>query len=138
MYYLFLVLYLVTPRSHEVCVISSSEDQQIIQKLELANWDVLPVAGCGYKLLCVIDGLADAFVLSRPSSYKWDTCGPQAILKAMGGNIMTFNTNKELLYNEPHNGEGGGDKWANKDGIIAYRSRGQYLLLCSVMLGIDK
>lgn len=117
---------------------SSSEDTHLIEKLQSSSeWKVLHVAGCGYKLLCVIDGLADAFVLSRPSTYKWDTCGPQAILMAMGGNIVSIEETKELgetakglLYNEPNATE---DKWANRGGIIAYSSKDVYLSLCNII-----
>lgn len=43
-------------------------------------------AGSGYKLMCVVEGWADAYLLSKASSYKWDTCAPHAILRALGMN----------------------------------------------------
>ena len=42
-------------------------------------------AGAGYKALCVVDGVADAYVLTHASTYKWDTCAPHAVLRAAGG-----------------------------------------------------
>lgn len=34
--------------------------------------------------MCVIDNHATAYVLSAASAFKWDTCAPHAILRALG------------------------------------------------------
>jgi 3'-phosphoadenosine 5'-phosphosulfate (PAPS) 3'-phosphatase len=34
--------------------------------------------------MCVVEGWADAYLMSNPSTYKWDTCAPHAILRALG------------------------------------------------------
>ena len=84
--------------------------------------------------------MADAYILSKDTSYKWDTCGPHAILIAMGGNIESFNRERgnveatsTILYNT-HGEEGERDKrWANKDGIVAYSSKETLSSLHSIM-----
>ncbi|CAN0013693.1 unnamed protein product, partial [Bubo scandiacus] len=35
-------------------------------------------------MLCIILGLADAYVLSEGSTFAWDACAPHAILRAPG------------------------------------------------------
>ena len=116
---------------------SSSEDSSLLDKINASDeWRTIKVSGCGYKLLSVITGLADAYVLSKDSSFKWDTCGPHAILLAMGGNLKPFvrgGGGGEVLYHS--RGEGEGSKcWANKDGIIAYVSKD---VVSSLLSAID-
>ena len=122
--------------SKKICLVSSSEDSYLVGKINASDdWRAINVSGCGYKLLSVITGLADAYVLSKDSSFKWDTCGPHAILLAMGGNVDPFvkqGEDSEVLYHS--SGEGEGSKsWANKDGIIAYLSKDVVSSLLSVI-----
>ena len=74
-----------------VAVLSSSEQATVRDGLSSnLGAHFLPVAGAGYKVLAVIDSLADAYVLSKGSTYKWDTCAPHAILRALGGGLLPF------------------------------------------------
>ena len=81
--------------------------------------------------------LADTYVNSKPSTYRWDTCGPHAILRSIGGGIISFNdaialgeevlnqlNDKQLCYsgNEDNKQEPGINKWCNTSGIVAYNS----------------
>jgi inositol polyphosphate 1-phosphatase len=112
--------------SSGLCLVSGSEDPDIVKQLESSgNFEAKVVAGCGYKLLCVIDGHADAYILSQSSSYKWDTCGPHAILKALGGNIVSFNERKELSYLQNDRDS----ITCNGKGIICYSCEHGYLSL---------
>ncbi|NXL69091.1 INPP phosphatase, partial [Chordeiles acutipennis] len=89
-------------------------------------------AGAGYKMLCVILGLADAFVLSESSTFAWDSCAPHAILRALGGGVVALagalrarrvgdtGPPPELLYNHPAEGVVGAERWANRGGLVAY------------------
>lgn len=89
-------------------------------------------SGAGYKMLCVALGLADAYVLSEGSTFKWDSCGPHAILRALGGGIVDLSAAlrlwhagqrknlPELTYNKPIEGAVGAERWANQGGLIAY------------------
>lgn len=116
-----------TPTNH--ITLSSSEDQQIKSKLEYAGFKLIVAAGAGYKILTVIKGITDAYVLSKDTTYKWDTCAPHAILKALGGGIVEYKAAvggvvKELIYNvEEEQEDGKLVRCCNKGGIIAYRNQ---------------
>ncbi|XP_014797079.1 PREDICTED: inositol polyphosphate 1-phosphatase, partial [Calidris pugnax] len=89
-------------------------------------------AGAGYKMLCVILGLAEAYVLSEGSTFAWDACGPHAILRALGGGTVALagalrargggdtGNPPELVYNRPVEGAAGAERWANRGGLVAY------------------
>ena len=92
-------------------------------------------AGAGNKLLFTALGLADAYVNSQPSTYRWDTCGPHAILRSIGGGIITFSdaiaSKEEIISNLDENQLSYFDnksetdslkKWCNSSGIIAYNA----------------
>ena len=70
-------------------VASSSESAPLRRELSALGALHTP-AGAGYKLLCVVMGVADAYVLSKSSTYKWDTCAPHAILNAIGGVACSY------------------------------------------------
>lgn len=48
---------------------------------------VLHEGGCGYKALLVMLGVADAYVYPQPGTKRWDTCAPEAVLRALGGDL---------------------------------------------------
>ncbi|NWS65091.1 INPP phosphatase, partial [Chunga burmeisteri] len=89
-------------------------------------------AGAGYKMLCVVLGLVDAYVLSEGSTFAWDTCAPHAILRALGGGVVALagalrarregdtRDPPELVYNRPVEGAVGAERWANQGGLVAY------------------
>uniref|UniRef100_A0A3B3UQA9 3'(2'),5'-bisphosphate nucleotidase 1 n=1 Tax=Poecilia latipinna TaxID=48699 RepID=A0A3B3UQA9_9TELE len=49
--------------------------------------DVIRVGGAGNKIIQLIEGKASAYVFASPGCKKWDTCGPEAILHAVGGKL---------------------------------------------------
>ncbi|XP_055472800.1 inositol polyphosphate 1-phosphatase [Psammomys obesus] len=116
-------------------VISTSEKETIkAALLRVCGGSVFPAAGAGYKSLCVVQGLADIYIFSEDTTYKWDSCAAHAILRAMGGGIVDMKECLErspetgldlpqLLYHMENKGASGVDLWANKGGLIAYRSR---------------
>ena len=115
------MLFSLDPSHAKICLCSS------VDHFTSHDWEVRHVSGCGYKLLCVIDGLADVFALTQDSSYKWDTCGPQAILRALGGDIISWKRLAEerkevpILYNRADDPAIEGSKrWSNQGGIIGY------------------
>ncbi|XP_075593704.1 inositol polyphosphate 1-phosphatase [Balearica regulorum gibbericeps] len=89
-------------------------------------------AGAGYKMLCVILGLADVYVLSEGSTFAWDACAPHAILRALGGGTVALaaalqarrvgdaGPPPELVYNRPAEEAAGVERWANRGGLVAY------------------
>ncbi|XP_071962005.1 inositol polyphosphate 1-phosphatase-like [Antedon mediterranea] len=118
-------------------IMSKSEDVKIKETLEPITGDQQVYAsGAGYKLLCVIDGLVDAYILSKGSTYKWDTCSAHAILKALGGGIIRLDRGLEKVrltndttrfeidieYHQPDTDDytSEGLKWCNTGGILAY------------------
>lgn len=76
----------------------------------------------------MIKGITDAYVLSKDTTYKWDTCAPHAILKAIGGGIVEFKAAlggvvRELVYAvEGEEADGKLGRCCNVGGIIAYRN----------------
>lgn len=91
-------------------------------RLEKGGFTVVEAAGAGYKLLCVATGAASAYVLSKPSTFYWDTCAVQAILTAQGGGLVNY---KQALSGviQPIKITHGGqslDECCNVDGLIAY------------------
>ncbi|KAK6321203.1 hypothetical protein J4Q44_G00081790 [Coregonus suidteri] len=116
-------------------VLSSSEKQVVKEALApLCGPDRLMYAsGAGYKILCVILGLADVYVLSEGSTFKWDSCGPHALLLALGGGMLDLkeclrsghcegghHDQEELTYHQSHSESPGADRWANQGGLVAY------------------
>lgn len=78
-----------------VALVSVSEDRKYIYYLrDKLKYDVIFSAGAGHKLLTLIRGHADLLLVSKGSTYLWDTCAPHAILRSMGGNLINL---KETL-----------------------------------------
>lgn len=103
-------------------------------------------SGAGYKILCVIQGLADAYVLSEGSTFKWDSCAPHALLRALGGGVVDLakslessceaqNHLTELNYHQPHTERKGADRWANHGGLVAYRDSSQLHIIIQALRG---
>lgn len=123
-------------------VLSSSEKQVVKEALiSLCSPDKLMYAsGAGYKILCVIQGLADVYILSEGSTFKWDSCAPHALLRALGGGVVDLTKSLqstsgvqdhavELTYHQADTECKGADRWANRGGLVAYRD-------CSKLNGI--
>ncbi|XP_018572429.1 inositol polyphosphate 1-phosphatase [Anoplophora glabripennis] len=103
-----------------ICV-SCSERTEIKQKLEEKGFKLIEACGAGYKILTVILGLADAYVLTKGTTFKWDTCAPHAILNSLGGGMTDFH--ETLRNNELSIKYFNGGNNCNVTGIIAFRRR---------------
>lgn len=126
-------------------VISASEQEPVRAALaRVCGGRVFRAAGAGYKGLCVVQGLVDLYVFSYDTTFKWDSCAPHAILRAMGGGMVDFQgclargpaagpERPQLLYHVGHEGARGVDRWANRGGLIAYRSRQQLETFLSLL-----
>ncbi|XP_016071876.1 PREDICTED: inositol polyphosphate 1-phosphatase [Miniopterus natalensis] len=122
---------------HFSAVISTSEKEPIKAALSRVCGDrIFRAAGAGYKSLCVIQGLVDVYIFSEDTTFKWDSCAAHAILRAMGGGMVDFKACldrnpatgldwPQLVYHVENKGTSGVDRWANKGGLIAYRSSEQ-------------
>ncbi|CAL1679639.1 unnamed protein product [Lasius platythorax] len=107
----------------KIILLSRFEDADVKSKLLNNGFRLVEATGAGYKILSVALGEAAAYILSKGSTYKWDTCGPQALLLSVGGGIIEF---KEFIINP--NSENLsvnylpiGTNFSNRAGLIAYR-----------------
>uniref|UniRef100_A0A0A9WUI3 Inositol polyphosphate 1-phosphatase n=2 Tax=Lygus hesperus TaxID=30085 RepID=A0A0A9WUI3_LYGHE len=109
----------LTPTPNEKLVaVSSSEDADIKELLSGNGYTPIELAGAGYKLLKIITGEVCAYVLSKPTTFLWDTCACNAILEAQGGGIINYSTLEPLRYRAGQ----GVKECCNDGGIIAYRN----------------
>lgn len=120
-------------RDRPVVLVSTSETPGVLDALE-PNFVTKFAAGAGYKLLCVALGVVDAYVISKPTTFRWDTCAPHAFLKGLGGGIVMlhealhkhstaqlFDTSELQVGYDRMEGEGDGSaQWCNASGIVAY------------------
>ncbi|KAF6114229.1 inositol polyphosphate-1-phosphatase [Phyllostomus discolor] len=131
---------------HFSAVISTSEKAAIKAALSRVCGDhIFRAAGAGYKSLCVVQGLVDFYIFSEDTTFKWDSCAAHAILRAMGGGMVDFKEclarNLEtgldlpqLVYHVENENTSGVDRWANRGGLIAYRSRKQLETFLSLFI----
>lgn len=47
----------------------------------------------GLQVMLLMEGKAHAYVFASKGCKKWDTCGPQAVLEAMGGKLTDMHGN---------------------------------------------
>ncbi|XP_040014883.1 inositol polyphosphate 1-phosphatase [Xiphias gladius] len=126
-------------RGRGLSVVLSSSEKPVVKEsmTSLCGPEKLMYAsGAGYKILCVIQGLADVYVLSEGSTFKWDSCAPHALLRALGGGVVELakslqnspgapDHQTELTYHQPYTECKGADRWANHGGLVAYRDCSQ-------------
>lgn len=106
----------VSSKLKKIILLSSSESMELTNKLQnIAS--VTEAAGAGYKMLSVALGHADAYVLSKSTTFQWDTCAPHALLLSLGGGIVCFSeTDQQLNY-------GDNRITSNVGGFIAYKDK---------------
>lgn len=101
---------------------SNSESAEFKEKFAMkGGYKVLCASGAGHKMLEVARGRAQAYVLSKSTTYKWDVCAPHGILRALGGDVITYEkfcagNSDDLVvkYDETTNHK-------NEGGLIVYR-----------------
>lgn len=71
---------ITTTRSHSNAIVLAALEA-------LSPTDVIKVGGAGYKVLQLLEGTAHAYVFASPGCKKWDTCAPEAVLEAQGGQL---------------------------------------------------
>lgn len=112
------------PDDKKIVVLSRVEDQNVKSKLLDAGFTLVEAAGAGYKILNVALGHADAYILSKGSTYKWDTCGPQALLRSLDGGIIEFRSfinDSDSEYSDIKY-LSTSSNFSNSNGLIAYRN----------------
>ncbi|CAK9799549.1 Inositol polyphosphate 1-phosphatase [Anthophora quadrimaculata] len=123
------------PNNRRIIVLSRVEDDNVKFKLSNAGFTLVEAAGAGYKILNVALGNADAYILSKGSTYKWDTCGPQAILRSLGGGIIEFQSfvdNPDSNYTDVKY-LSTSINFSNSNGLVAYRNYETLQILKSIL-----
>lgn len=77
---------------------------------------------CENKLIInwTFTGEAAAYIVSQGTTFRWDTCAPHAIIRAIGGDLLSYKNYTPITYNDEKDLET--KEYCNKDGIIAYCS----------------
>ncbi|VDP07922.1 unnamed protein product [Soboliphyme baturini] len=77
-------------RGRKVIATTRSHGNELMtETLQAMNADeVLKVGGAGYKVLLLLEGKASAYVFASKGCNKWDTCAPEAVLRAAGTFIL--------------------------------------------------
>lgn len=85
----------VGSRSH-----MSTETEEFIQnkKNEVGEIDIISV-GSSLKLCMVAEGKADVYPRFAPTM-EWDTAAGQAIVEAMGGSVINWESKQNMQYNK--------------------------------------
>ena len=82
-------------------ILSFTEPSELVEKLKL-HYQCVQAGGAGHKILCVVLGLADIYVSSKASTYKWDTCAGKYLIPFLGYNItlliVSFRTSLTSKY----------------------------------------
>lgn len=121
-------------------VVLSTREMKRVKALfqDCCKGGVYYASGAGYKALCVILGLVDVYVFTEDSTYRWDSCAPHALLRSLGGGMADLkeclrhrragpkdcpDDRPELIYHTPLAEASGTERWANRDGLVAYRSK---------------
>ncbi|KAL8618369.1 hypothetical protein ACOMHN_047441 [Nucella lapillus] len=82
--------------------------------------NVIRVGGAGYKTLLLMEGKAHAYVYANAGCQKWDTCAPEAVLRAVGGQLTDV-LGRPIPYHshaEPRNSAGVLATVANHDWYV--------------------
>uniref|UniRef100_A0A2M4AJ73 Putative bisphosphate 3'-nucleotidase bpnt1/inositol polyphosphate 1-phosphatase n=1 Tax=Anopheles triannulatus TaxID=58253 RepID=A0A2M4AJ73_9DIPT len=105
-----------------IAILSPSEQSKYVEFIRnQLKYDVIFSAGAGYKILKIATGEAELFLLSKGTTYKWDTCAPQAILRSMNGDLFNL---QDTLINKSVKKISYTDRKTirNLGGIIAYQN----------------
>ena len=80
--------------SNIVCTTRSHSNRHVNLAVDSCQpTEILRVGGSGHKVLLLLEGVAHAYVFASPGTKKWDTCGPEAILHAVGGKLTDMHGN---------------------------------------------
>ncbi|EAA13432.4 AGAP001047-PB [Anopheles gambiae str. PEST] len=105
-----------------IAILSPSEQSKYVEFIRnQLKYDVVYSSGAGYKILKIATGEAELFLLSKGTTYKWDTCAPQAILRSMNGDLFDLQDtliNKSVKKISYHDHK----VTRNIGGLIAYQN----------------
>jgi hypothetical protein len=66
-------------KKYESIMMSLLEKSLARENLPPNGAKIVGAGGAGYKILCILDGLADAYIYPAQGVMRWDTCAPEAI-----------------------------------------------------------
>lgn len=69
-------------RHRPIVLLSAGESETVVDMLQNKGFEVKFAAGAGYKLLCVVLQRVDVYLLSKGTTFRWDTCAPHTLLAA--------------------------------------------------------
>ncbi|XP_017768532.1 PREDICTED: 3'(2'),5'-bisphosphate nucleotidase 1 [Nicrophorus vespilloides] len=84
------------PKNQLIVTTTRSHSDGLVQKAldALSTNEIIKVGGAGYKVLLLMEGKANAYVFASRGCKKWDTCAPEAILTALGGQLTDIRGEK--------------------------------------------
>lgn len=92
---------ITTTRSHGTPVVQAALDA-------LKPDEVIRAGGAGHKVMLLMEGKAHAYVFASRGCKRWDTCAPEAVLKAMGGKLTDLHGNLyDYSKDTPHENTAG-------------------------------
>ncbi|KAM9840484.1 3'(2'),5'-bisphosphate nucleotidase 1 [Aulostomus maculatus] len=102
-----------TTRSHSNKLVTDCVDA-------MEPHEVIRVGGAGNKIIQLVEGKASAYVFASPGCKKWDTCAPEAILRAVGGKLTD-------VYNSAYRYDAN-VKHMNSAGVLATLRNHEYYI----------
>ena len=88
----------IVPGRRIVTTTKSHGNKAVLEAVQAVGPDkIIRTGGAGYKVLQVIEGVADAYVFASPGCKKWDTCAPESVLRALGGTLTDIR-GKNIAY----------------------------------------
>lgn len=117
-----------TDNNPKRAILSTSESAKIINTLKSNNYDIIFSAGAGHKILRLITGDADLYILSKGTTFKWDTCAPQAIMEALDFKLIdlrkSIDSNDDIAVSYLAS-----EGKCNSGGVFGYKTDDQKKLL---------
>ena len=68
----------VTSRNHATDIIQRSLNA-------IPDSELILRGGCGFKIIVMLDGRADCYLYPSRGTKRWDSCAPEAVVRALGG-----------------------------------------------------
>eukprot|EP00794_Sanderia_malayensis_P020127 gene20127-22099_t len=97
-----------------VTTTKSHSNKAVMEAVEAVDASrVIRTGGSGYKVIQVIEGVADAYVFASPGCKKWDTCASESVLRALGGTLTDILGN-DIAYDDL-------SEFKNLTGVLATR-----------------
>ena len=105
---------ITTTRSHS--------NKMVLDAIDAMKPDkILKAGGAGYKVILLLEGIADAYVFATAGCKRWDTCACEALLEAVGG-TLTDVCGEHIKY------DGQAQSFVNKTGVLASLKDHEYYI----------